>query len=286
MQILCKNIASSIESSLKNEVRKLKKPIKLVTILIGESSEQLSFVGAKKKVAHRLGIKFEFIHIKRTPNFEDFVHSIKNKTAERETTGIIIQQPLPPQLNTDSIYDFIPLVKEIEGHRKKTVFIPPIGLAVLTVFKHIYLNNAKVDNSIINFNKERLIFKRLIKNEKVVLVGRGITGGKPIGKTLSEVGINFINVNSSTPNPEDYYKDADIIITAVGKKIIKPEMLKSGVMLINAGLRRENGKLRGDYDEGEIKDVAKYYTTGVGGIGPIDVLYLYKNLIDAAKLQK
>ena len=63
-------------------------------------------------------------------------------------------------------------------------------------------------------------------------------------------------------------------------------MLKPGVILINAGLRKENGKLRGDYEEKEIKNIASYYTPTPGGVGPIDVTYLYRNLVDAAKLQK
>ena len=119
----------------------------------------------------------------------------------------------------------------------------------------------------------------------MVLIGRGITGGTPIGKTLTVARINYINVNSITPDPHSYYKEADVIISAVGKKIINPDMLKPNVALINVGLRKENGNLKGDYEEKEIKKIASFYTKTPGGVGPIDVLYLYKNLIDAAKLQ-
>ncbi len=81
-------------------------------------------------------------------------------------------------------------------------------------------------------------------------------------------------------------EEADIIITAVGKKVLAADMLKNGVILANVGLRHERGKLKGDYDEKEIKSVASYYTPTPKGIGPIDVLYLFKNLIDAAEFQK
>jgi len=93
-------------------------------------------------------------------------------------------------------------------------------------------------------------------------------------------------VGSTTPEPEVYIKEADVVITAVGKKIIDPGLLKPGVVLINVGLRRENGKLRGDYEESEIRDIASLYTPTPGGIGPIDVLYLFRNLIEAARIQK
>jgi len=131
-----------------------------------------------------------------------------------------------------------------------------------------------------------LLFKKILKSKKIIVVGRGITGGKPIGKTLGDLNINYINTNSLTISPESYYITADLIITAVGKKVIEPAMLKPGVVLINTGVRKENGKLKGDYEEKEIKDIASFYTPTPGGSGPIDVVYLYKNLIDAAKMQK
>ncbi len=112
-----------------------------------------------------------------------------------------------------------------------------------------------------------------------------MTGGQPIGKTLSEFHINFLNTNSQTYNPEEYYQTADIVITSAGAKVIKLSDLKNGAMLLNVGLRRDNDKLVGDYDEKEIKNIASFYTGTPGGIGPIDVLYLYKNLIDATRLQ-
>jgi methylenetetrahydrofolate dehydrogenase (NADP+)/methenyltetrahydrofolate cyclohydrolase len=135
-------------------------------------------------------------------------------------------------------------------------------------------------------NRDRRFFKKAFRNKKIVLMGRGITGGKPIGKTLTDAKINYIGINSKTPDATTYLKEADVIVTAVGKKVILPEMLKPGVVLINVGLRRENGRLRGDYDEAEIKKIASFYTPTPGGIGPIDVMYLYKNLIESYKLQK
>ncbi|MBI3366284.1 bifunctional 5,10-methylene-tetrahydrofolate dehydrogenase/ 5,10-methylene-tetrahydrofolate cyclohydrolase, partial [Candidatus Roizmanbacteria bacterium] len=71
-----------------------------------------------------------------------------------------------------------------------------------------------------------------------------------------------------------------------GKKVIFPEIIKPGVILINVGLRRENGRLKGDYDESEVKTIASFYTPTPGGVGPIDVMYLYKNLIESYRLQK
>lgn len=288
MKIPGSDIAHEIEASLKKEVDKLTKAKKtphLITILIGESPEQLSFVRIKKKTAERLGIKFEFIHFKQPPIFEKFAKLLKSYSHNPDVTGLIIQQPLPSQLDTDSIYKFIPPEKEIECHTSKSYFCPPLGLAVLTALKYVYLKEIKPEKLIIDRSKDVSFFKSYLKHKKIVLVGRGITGGKPIGKTLSIFKINYINTNSHTHQADQYYKDADIIITAAGAKVLNETNIKPGAILITAGLRHEKGKLRGDYNENEIDSVASYYSPTPGGIGPLDVLYLYKNLIDATKLQ-
>ncbi len=288
MEIDGKKIADFIGSLLKKELKKRqkKRPPKLTAFLIGDSADQRSYVAIKSKVANKLGIKFELVHIKSTPSFESFAHRIKEASLNPETSAIIIQQPLPAQLSTDSLFEYISDAKEIEGHKRKTPFTPPIGLAVLTALKYIYGTQTIDNHLIVNLSKDKKLFKKVFRNKKIVLIGRGVTGGKPIGKTLSDAKINYIGINSKTPEPATYLKEADIIITAVGEKVIKPEMLKPGVVLINVGLRRENGKLKGDYDENEIKHIAGYYTPTPGGVGPIDVVYLYKNLIEAYKLQR
>lgn len=280
-------IASYLQRLLQKEIKSLKKKVRisLATYLIGQSPEQLSYVKIKSHVASQLKINFQLINLKSTPNYIELANLIRQKAFEPTINGIIIQLPLPQELSTDSIFDYIPNIKEIEGHKKKSPFFPPLGLAVLTIFKYIYGGKRIDRNLLVDFEKDKPFFKKIFKNKKVVLVGKGMTGGKPIGHILGELKINYINVNATTINPESYFKNADVIITAVGKKVIHPDDLKPGVVLINVGLRRENGKLRGDYDENEVKDIASFYTKTPGGIGPIDVIYLFKNLIDAVKMQ-
>lgn len=281
-----KKIANNLLAILKRERKKIKKPIGLSVFLVGNAPEQLSFVKIKSEMAKALKVDFKLINLKTTPNFIDFANLLRREVSNKDVTGIIIQQPLPAQLSTNSIYDYIPLNKEIEGHKKKSEFIFPLGLAVMTIIKYIYSGKRKQDDLFVDLIKDRVLFKKILKSKKIIVVGRGITGGKPIGKTLGDLNINYININSTTINPESYYISADLIITSVGKKVIEPAMLKPGVILINTGVRKENGKLKGDYEEKEVKDIASFYTPTPGGSGPIDVVYLYKNLIDAAKMQK
>jgi len=288
MQFPGKAIAQLLETEIKKAVAQLhrkKHSVKLSVILVGQSPYQMSYVKMKQITARRLGIGYKIIQVKSTPPFEQFARLIKETAADPDVNGVVIQQPLPAQLRTESIYDFVPLSKEIEGHRHKTTYIPPIGQAVLTTLKWIYHPQKTNSSVLFDPDKDQDFFKKIFHHKKIILIGRGITGGQPIGKTLTAYKINYLSLNSSAEHPEEYIKDADIIISAVGKNVVLANQIKPGVILINVGLRYENKKLVGDYDEKEIKNISSFYTSTPGGVGPIDVLYLYKNLIEAAKIQ-
>jgi methylenetetrahydrofolate dehydrogenase (NADP+)/methenyltetrahydrofolate cyclohydrolase len=283
-----KILAEQIIEQCRQEVTKLAKKPHLVDVLVEGKPQDYSFVKAKQRAIEKIGGTFQMIDYKKAPEFQQFVGVIKKVVEEEKTTAIVIQKPLPSSLNTDTLYNFIPLKKEIEGHKAKTLFYPPLGLASLTILKYIYMPGDKTDikNVIVDIKKDMLFFKKILKRKKIVIVGRGETGGKPIGYLLNFIKINFININSKTPNVDYFYKDADIIITAVGKKVLTPELLKPGVILLNAGLRKENDKLVGDYDEEEIKDIAGFYTPTPGGVGPLDIAYLMNNIVQSVKLQQ
>ncbi len=289
MKVPCVQITRALKQALTRRVTKLKRKKitpKLVTFLVGDSSQQLSFVAIKQKMARSIGVEFEFIHLKEVPPFETFANLLKKKANEPRTNGVIIQQPLPSKLFTETLYNFIPRERELEGHHPKSPFLPPLGLAVLTVLKHTFQPRSSLKNLFIDEKEDFSFFKNSLKHKKVVLVGRGLTGGQPVGKTLSYFHINYLNTNTQTDNPRQYYEEADVIITAAGKKVLTADMLKPGVVLINVGFRKEGRKVKGDYDESEIKSIASYYTETPKGVGPIDVLYLFKNLVDATEMQR
>ncbi len=288
MLIPVKKILKELEIELKNEVSKLSKKnkLKLVLFMVGDTPEQLVFVKAKQKMAKKLGVAFKLVQYKTVPSFEPLLRKIKEKSLETDVTGIAVQQPLPPQLSTESMFDFIALNKEIEGHRRKTEFYSPLALAFLTLLKFIYIH-PEIDKKLFLDNKRDFeSIRRVLKHKQIVYITNESAQGKPVTKTLSELKINFIGINPFTSNPQEYYKEADIIISSVGKKVLTPEMLKQGVVLFNVGVRDENGKLIGDYDEKEIDDVSAYHTGISENMEDLDILYLFKNLVDAAKMQK
>lgn len=287
MKINGKEIANIIIAHLKKKIAKLKHKPRLAVFLVNPSLENISFVKSKEIAVKKIAGKCELIRLSGEPDFEDFANNIRKIASQSSTTGIIIQQPLPASLSTESLYNYIPHEKEIEGHKKKPYFTPPISLAVFTILKFIFKTGGKtkINDVIFDMKKDLFFLRKVLKRKKIVLIGRGATGGKPIAKILMENKINFINLHSKTPNADFFEKEADIIISAVGRKVITPEVLKPGVILISVGIRKENGVWKGDYDENEIKNIAGFHTPTPGGIGPLDVAYLMHNLLEATKMQ-
>lgn len=294
MQIPCKEFAQTFKFALKSEVKKLiiqgKSP-NLTTILLGNAFEQLSYVKIKRSIAEELNIGFDFVHFPQPPQFADFLQFIKEKSNDPQVTGMIIQQPFPAEYDLQKIYETITPVKEIEGHRHDSEFFFPLSLAIMSGLKYVFLVQNKQSSTfdlaecLVDMKKDKQFFKDNLRGKNIVVAGRGATGGRPISDLLLEIGLPPQITHTQIAHPENLYQHADIIITATGRKILSPEFLKPGVILLNVGLRLENGFLKGDYIEKEVESIASFYSKTPGGLGPIDVLYLYKNLINATQLQ-
>ncbi|HLC94561.1 MAG TPA: bifunctional 5,10-methylenetetrahydrofolate dehydrogenase/5,10-methenyltetrahydrofolate cyclohydrolase [Patescibacteria group bacterium] len=287
MKIDGKRIADILLLDIAKKIKRYKKKPTLSVFLVEGDNNSLSFVDAKKRTVKRINGLYELSHFRYCPEFEDFANTLRKTAAEHQTTGIIIQQPLPCSLATESLYDYIPREKEIEGHKDKSPFTPPIARAVLTVLKYVYIPRSKETAASLFYDekKDGTALKRVLKRKKIVIVGRGETGGKPIAKVFTNNHIHFINIRSNTPNTQLFLKEADIIISAVGKKVIRAENLKQGVVLISVGIRKEGDMWKADYNEEEIKDIAGFYTPVPGGVGPLDIAYLMYNLYEAQKMQ-
>ena len=123
-------------------------------------------------------------------------------------------------------------------------------------------------------------FKKSFKKKFVVLAGRGETTGQPIAKTLVRYKMAMVITYSKTPNPDMFYKQADIIISTTGRAIINEENIKNGAILINFGYHRVDNKTRGDYSDQNIDQKAGFYTPIINGTGPIMLAYLMRNIIN------
>jgi len=262
MKINGKQIAKNILKELKKDIAKRKTKPHLAIIIIGNNPSSISYVKQKQLKAKNIGVKISLIKLDEKISENELINIIEKLNNDQKINGIIVQKPIPKQINNEKINLSINPEKDVDGFSPNSKYNPPIGLAILEVLKNIYKDLSA------------------LKNKKIVILGKGETGGKPIRKTLLKLGLSPIIIDSKTKNPKKIIKSSDVVISVVGKKeVIKDNMLKKGVVLIGAGQHLEDQNFYGDYNEKEIKNTASFYTTTPGGIGPINVAMIFKNLL-------
>lgn len=280
MKIDCSPIYNELLGEIKEKLdrgRKADQPPKLVIFSVCPNELTKIFLNHKKKLAETLGIECQIVSYERTPLFQQFAADIRMSAFSKKTHAVVIQRPLPPELTSATLENFIPTIKEVEGQKYKSPYQPPVGLTTLSLLKYLSTegNQWKIRP------KDTEFFKRNFKKKFIVLAGRGKTTGQPIATTLVRYKLALVITHSQTPEPENFYKQADIIITTTGHPIITPERIKEGATLINFGYRRENSVTFGDYDEAAINEKCEYYTPTIHGTGPLSLAYLMKNVVDA-----
>lgn len=277
MIIPSSDIANQILKEVAKKIKAYKIKPQLAIYYIGNNEESLSFIKSKQQSATKVGIKTLIIQYKKTPKFITFARELKKLNENPDIKGIVVQLPLPPSLSTDTYISYISKEKDVEGLHPKTTLIPPVALSILTILKYHFLPHSK-NNIIWDTEKDLKSLSVQLRNKKIVVIGRGKTGGKPIADTLTKHRIGYLMIHSKTPNPENFLKEANVIISAVGKSILKQEHIKQGALLISVGLHKENDKWVGDYQEKDIKDISSAYTTTPNGVGKLTVAYLLHNL--------
>ena len=295
MEINGKEIASKIFERLKRRVKKLRKkdivPY-LAVILIGNDPASISYVNQKEIRGKRIGVKITVKNLSKDVKENKLLAIIQKLNNNHNVHGIIAQRPLPPQIDSNKISQAIDPKKDVDGFHPNSKFQSPIALAVLGILEQVYQGSPprsdfvpprRWPNGLL-----RGEFRRWLSYQKIVVLGKGETGGKPVIDMLKKMGIQPLVIDSKTKEPMKLTKKADIIISAVGKpNVIKPEMIKKGVILIGVGLHKEeDGKLHGDYEEEKIKNIASFYTPTPGGVGPLNVAMLLENLVSAAENPK
>ncbi|RJQ24424.1 bifunctional 5,10-methylenetetrahydrofolate dehydrogenase/5,10-methenyltetrahydrofolate cyclohydrolase [Candidatus Parcubacteria bacterium] len=279
-----KIIAETIFNDIKKDVESLKRKgvvPKIVIISVGKDDTWKTYVKIKSKRAKELNIELEHINIDN--NQEKLLETIQWINTRDNIQGFIVQRPLPENINKEIITNEIDPKKDIDGFRKDSKFESTVWLAVKTILvkihKHKHLPGDRMDSG-----KVEMEFEEWLKIKNIVVVGKGETAGKPTIEGLKKLGINPNIIDSKTQNRKEIFKNADIIISAAGKsRAVEAKDLKQGVILIGIGMHKENNEIIGDYNEEEIKNIASYYTTTPGGIGPLNLAYLFKNLIQSAK---
>ena len=270
MRIDGKALALKIKKELKEKIKKSGVIHELHVVLVGKNESSKRFVEVKKKFANDIGVKMN-VH-----SFEDDISAeeIKNKIAElnsdADCTGIVIQLPLPKHLPVERILNSVSYEKDVDVLGKdglarfaKDVNFPRVP-AVIGAIQEIFT--------------EYKIEKR---NKKIVILGYGRLVGEPAALWLKRENIPYEVVDEKTLHADKITKEADIIISGTGvPHMILPENIKAGVTIIDAGTSQKNAKLVGDAHPDCIAKAA-FITPVPGGVGPITVAILFKNLISS-----
>lgn len=279
-----KKIAQEILSDLAKRTSKLKaKNIypAFIIIIVGQNSLSSTFVERKKKKAREVGIKTYIETLPASTSARKLREVIQKYNLDPKIHGIIVQLPLPLNLlsSSEKILNTIIPQKDIDGFRKDSPYTPAVAQAVLKILSECsFYQIPSASRQTKNHLTSRL------KGKKILIIGRGPTAGGPIAKTFAKLGIPFKVAHSKTENLAKLTKNSEIIISCVGKEnLLTGEMIKKGAIVIDVGINRnQSGHLVGDSEVDSISRVASFYTPTPGGVGPLTVAYLLKNIFEAA----
>jgi methylenetetrahydrofolate dehydrogenase (NADP+)/methenyltetrahydrofolate cyclohydrolase len=267
-----KKLASAISAETKEEISKLDFVPLFCDVLVGNDPASLQYVKMKAKTAESAGIKFHNANFPASINTDELIKEIQLLNKIPKMCGIIVQLPLPEHLGRQAVLDAIDshldvdclgsIASEKFYNGKNNVGFPT-ALACMAILDSLNLD---------------------LSQKNIVALGQGLLVGKPVAALLKFRGLNPTIITKTTPNKEDLIKKADIIISGIGHgKHITGDMVKEGVVLIDAGTSESNGAIVGDVDLESVKDVASYVSPVPGGVGPVTVAMLLRNVLQVAK---
>ncbi len=273
-----KKITEKIYAELETKIVKLKEKNivpKIATVLVGDNPASVIYVNKKVEMAKKIGLEAEIIHLSKESKTEDVKQVIEKICADKNVNGVLVQLPLPAQIDTPKVLRAICPEKDVDGFHAynlgKLVMgfedLPPATPAGIIDL----LDSENVD----------------LKGKNVVVVGASIVVGKPLSIMLMNREATVTICNDKTKNLAQITNQADVLISATGAaKLITENYVKKDAFVIDVGFARdENGKLCGDVNSENIKNQAKYLTPVPGGVGPITIATLLKNLVHATERQ-
>ena len=273
-----KAIAKKTREYLKKEVEELKENginPKLAVIMVGDNAASKVYIRNKSKACDEVGVKYEEYILGADIKQEELTRLIEKLNNDKTVNGILLQSPLPPNLDINEAIKKIDYKKDVDGFH-------PMNIGKLVLGQDTFV-------SCTPYGIMRLFEEYNIDlcGKNVVILGRSNIVGKPLIQCCINKNATVTVCHSKTKELEKITKDADILITAIGKpEFIKAEMVKEDVVVIDVGINRlKTGKIVGDVDFGEVSQKASYITPVPGGVGPMTIAMLLNNVIKAAKQQ-
>ena len=271
-----KAIAASIKEALKKKIASFKEKPKLVSIQVGENTSSAVYIRAQKKTAEALGIEYGLKTLGADTKQDTLVTEIKSLNKDNSVSGIIVQLPLPKGIDHRLIIRSISPAKDAEGMHPENLGRVLLGDASVAPC------TAQAAFELIESTRENLYGK------EAVIVGHSEIVGKPLALLLlnSFVTTTVCHIAAGERGvlPE-HVKRAEILVVAVGKAgLIKGEWIKPGAIVIDVGINRVGERIVGDVEFEPAKDRASFITPVPGGVGPLTVTMLMRNVVTAFKL--
>jgi len=262
-----KELSEKILAKLKKAVKKSKLKLRLAVIQVGENSVSQVFINQKKKACEKTGINFKLFKFPAEIGLRELKKETEKIVKSKVTSGVIIQLPLPKKFLAEEFLNLIPEGKDIDVLSEKSLgkfyqgclkILPPTVSGILKLLKSYKIGSI---------------------GKNVVIVGAGRLVGFPLATQLLKEKATLSVLNEWTRDASSFTKKADILISGVGKpNLIKGNVVKKGVIVIDAGTSIKKGKLVGDVDFKSVSKKASYITPVPGGVGPLTVACLLENL--------
>jgi len=267
-----KVIAERIRKEIAGKVAKLSTPIGLGTILVGSDPGSVAYVDGKHKDCAEVGIKSIKVNLPDSVLTADVVAAVNKLNQDPNCTGFIVQLPLPSGIDVQEVLSAIDPKKDADG-------LTPTNLGNLVLsFNEIIPCTPKAIVALLSEYKIKL------SGAKVLIIGRGLTVGRPLSILLSQKAINatITLAHSATSNLSALIKESDVVIAAIGSAhFVKPEMVKPGAVIVDVGITRVDNKLVGDVDP-TVAQIASAMAPMPGGVGPLTRAMLLQNVFELA----
>lgn len=268
-----KALSEKIYERIKTEVSKLEKKPTLAVIITSDNEAGKIYVRNKKRACENTGINSITVEFDETVSDEEFLSKIDELNKNPEVDAIMVQLPIPRHLDTEKILNSISPEKDADGLHyinAGKLFTGQIPNSVACTPKGII---RILDEYGIN-----------VEGKHAVVIGRSNLVGKPIAQLLMQKNATVTHIHSKSKNIEFFTKNADIIVVATGKpKMLKGDMVKEGVVIIDVGISRVDGKLSGDVDFDSVAPKASFITPVPKGVGPMTVAMLIQNTLELSK---
>lgn len=273
-----KELAKKIRANLKIECEELNKngiKSKLAVIMVGDDPASKVYVRNKSRACEDVGIDYEEYLLESNITQKELIDLIKKLNQDNTVNGILLQSPIPSNLDINEAFRTISPEKDVDGFN-------PVNVGKLVLGQDTFVSCTPY--GIIKMFEEYNID---LSGKNVVILGRSNIVGKPLIHCCLNKNATVTTCHSKTQNIKEIASRADVLISAIGKAhFVTEDMVKENAVVIDVGINRpENGKITGDVDFENVKEKASYITPVPGGVGPMTIAMLMNNVIKATKRQ-